>query len=987
MKKKSNLLATGFLIVLSVMLFRPAEVRGEGAIESGQWFSDIFWPWFGSSVNDTYYFYAESNDTTFLRVSQNVGVWNNERTPDTTVFLPPIGNTNILTNVIGQAWPTDIVFTNMPIRGWYTVVAGARTGVVWNITNFYDYSISFLRITDYPLSYADLNVGSMEYGNPHEGTISVSADLDAGFFFVTNDCTVIVRMGQRETHLVPNIRLYDPRGQQIAIDFPPEYRSEITARLTTTGIYSVVCSDNFIANGDYSLNMVLVPNQTLSVSEPEFGWIINGETLQGTISAPGDMDVAYFALVTGDVYRISMKETDVDINPRMNLYDPAGFLLVQGADTYQSEVVITNVCTTNGVYYVVCKDSQDRFDVEYALSFQITEGPSAASLASAPQGLTATDGTYTNNIRVNWIAPTNGATAYDVWRSYGTNDFVGIATNFADTNYDDVTVSTNVLYYYKVKARNSYGTSTNFSNTDVGYAGTLSVANTRRAILVGINTYASDLGASTLQFCIADAVGVRDDILLADGSNRWPSANVQLWTDNQATKTIVRGDFQSLAATSVVGDVVLYFQSSHGGQVSGTDAFIVLYDALYQDYEMAADLALFQSGVKVIVIIDACNSGGMYQFRGVPWKFAENVMNHYREIKLADYRARGLAAPRTLGDNIAFMTAADYDELSWETYPHGLYSGGLIEAATNAVSDVNSNANVEFMELHNYAFARVQAQEPTQTPQTYNTNLLASVAARTTGSGAGGGAVGDPIAPECDFDGDNISEIAVYDTLTGGWYAFSPLYGIEIYGLQWGGAGFLPVCGDFDGDGTTDLAAYHSDSGTWYAYSIRYGIMAWGVQWGGPSMMPVVADYNGDGASDLAVYEKTSGYWFVRTTTGTILVWGQSWGGTGLTPVPGDYDGDRVADHALLSDGGYWFIHPVNPNTNAIAWGTPWGQAGDLPVAGDFDRDGVYDLAVYRPGTGTWYVASIEDSSTVLQGTRWGGSDMQPISGDYDGDG
>ena len=206
-----------------------------------------------------------------------------------------------------------------------------------------------------------------------------------------------------------------------------------------------------------------------------------------------------------------------------------------------------------------------------------------------------------------------------------------------------------------------------------------------------------------------------------------------------------------------------------------------------------------------------------------------------------------------------------------------------------------------------------------------------------------------------DFNGDGLTDLAVFRPSTGTWY-------VRTFGtVQWGAPGDIPVPGDYDGDGVTDVAVYRPSTGQWFVQN------QFTRSWGQMGDVPVPRDYDNDGVTDVAVYRPSTGQWFVQNRF-TV-----SWGLPNDVPVPGDYNGDRVADVAVFRPStGQWFVR----NQFTLSW----GRMGDVPVPEDYNDDGVTDLAVYRPSTGQWFV---RNQFTVA----WGLSNDVPVPGDYNGDG
>lgn len=965
----------------------------EVAIESGQYcenYLDTWWNyghWF-DDYNRTanYYFYAQPRETVIIRLGHEEH-YNN---PLFAIYNPgPDGNSLISTNNYAT-WTTNgtaeyyLTVTN---TGWYTFVCSLPTPIITNVyTNIYTrYNCSMLRIPNIPLSYQDPQVGTLPVGDSKVADINVSADLDAGFVTVTNNRTTLqIRMGQLDFALVPNIQVYDPNGTRVTNDFPTDYRSEITSTLTNNGVYTVVCSDKFNAKGQYALTMVTIPG-TLNGADLDIGTIISGEKKTGTINQPGDLDLASFGAVTGDIVNIIMRDVDLDLNPVMEFYGPAGERLARVTDPLETCAAITNYTMTNsGVFSVICKDKEDRKNVAYTLEMYFSPGsPSLANIPAAPETISASKGAYSNRIDVTWAAA-DGATGYDLWRSYSTNSADLISTNITAVIYADYGVTSGIHYYYKVKSRNTYGTSSNFSPTAEGYCGIASGGNMRRVILVGIDNYSASYGPSPLLTCTNDAYGMLNIFFLGDPSNRWASTNMTVYTDRQATKLTIQSALNALASSSSAGDIAVYVHSSHGG-TSGTNTYICTYDANYTAAELGSDLSAFNSETTVIVIIDACYSGGM--FKGLtppPWRFAEETLGHYRLAKAAQMKSRGLAVPKELGNNIAFMTACDYNELSYCSDYYSRYIGYLIKGCSVQSVDTNSNGQYNFLELHNYAATQSAAETPTQTAQSFHPSKLEDTIARDVGTNE----ATVIYFRYNDFDGDGVSDLAVYNSSTGGWRIGSlAKWTVLAWDVPWGGPGYRPLNGDYDNDRATDLAVYNESHGIWSIASLnRRAVIVPSASFGGPNLTPVSGDFNGDRFYDGALYQHPEGFWYIVTSIGVPLIWGRTITGMGFIPVSGDYDGDHISDLAMYNtSAGYWYI--ISVSGNVITWATPWGGATASPVSGDYDGDAYSDLAVYQESTGLWYIWSLKRSALIAEAIPFGGPGFTPVPGDYNGDG
>jgi len=136
------------------------------------------------------------------------------------------------------------------------------------------------------------------------------------------------------------------------------------------------------------------------------------------------------------------------------------------------------------------------------------------------------------------------------------------------------------------------------------------------AIIVGISDYGY---INDLSYCDEDATDFYNQLnglgyesrVYGDGH----TANYPRH-DGKATESVVRSAIQGLAAHAVAGDTVCFITSGHGSGDGRGSSYLCMWDCsgsagCYYDTELAADLGLFATGVKIFVLIDHCYSGGM----------------------------------------------------------------------------------------------------------------------------------------------------------------------------------------------------------------------------------------------------------------------------------------------------------------------------------------------------------------------------------------
>lgn len=112
--------------------------------------------------------------------------------------------------------------------------------------------------------------------------------------------------------------------------------------------------------------------------------------------------------------------------------------------------------------------SDGSYSNHYHLNLELDKRGSGPppEVPSAPTNVQASDGAYTDRVRVAWTA-SSGASSYEVYRATTTGDTGKLGTT-TNTTYDDASAVVDTTYRYWVKACNSAGCS-GFSNPDTGY--------------------------------------------------------------------------------------------------------------------------------------------------------------------------------------------------------------------------------------------------------------------------------------------------------------------------------------------------------------------------------------------------------------------------------------------------------------------------------------------------------------------------------------
>ncbi|MBI3986525.1 MAG: hypothetical protein HY343_06375, partial [Lentisphaerae bacterium] len=505
-------------------------------------------------------------------------------------------------------------------------------------------------------------------------------------------------------------------------------------------------------------------------------------------------------------------------------------------------------------------------------------------IPTTPTGLSASDGTFSNCVRVTWN-PASGATGYVLFRNtVNDSSLAGVLVRgLSTTLYDDTNAIPGETYFYWVRATNAAGQGA-FSMGDSGFRGSVLADSDGDGLsdLTETDIYGTDPNDPD-----TDGDGFWDGVEVAWGSNPldagdYPDGSLSVLLPD-GTSPGKGGKWIDVAWTGTValGQVKL-------GLHSGSNAW-VLADRLPSDRPgmqygvfLPANLPMtdvMPGGPATAglyrVSVQALGTGAVACGLSSDFPVAPDVTGDFNADGradvavyfppwgmwyLADVAGAWMGAVQ-FGWNGPYPIPADYDG-------DGAMDLGVYYPPTAVWYLLGSKAG----------FIRVQF------------------------------GWSDTLPVAGDYDGDGLMDLAIYHELSGQWYVVSLRGYALLWGEVFGGNGLTPVSGDFDGDGITELGLYNEAAGTWFARRVTGELLLWGAQFGGPDMEPAPADYDGDRITDLAVYNRMTGNWYIRKSSdGTLLSLNFGWNGP--VPVVADYDGDGRTDVAVFNGlDGMWYL-------------------------------------------------------------------------------
>ena len=259
-------------------------------------------------------------------------------------------------------------------------------------------------------------------------------------------------------------------------------------------------------------------------------------------------------------------------------------------------------------------------------------------------------------------------------------------------------------------------------NSDSVSSKTITKVGQRWSVIIGISNY-QDSRIPSLRYASRDARAFYDWAISQQGGKYAP-ANVKLLLNAEATVVNIKSALFSWLRKALQEDMVTIYFAGHGSPESPDltkNLFLLPYDAIYDNisatsfpmWDIETALKRFIKAKKVVVIADACHSGGV----GESFDIARRAN---RAIKINPISS-GIQNLSQVGDGVCVISASSDNQFSQESKKwgggHGVFTYFLLKGLRGD-ADYNKDNSVSLGELTSYLSEQVRretknAQSPT----------------------------------------------------------------------------------------------------------------------------------------------------------------------------------------------------------------------------------------------------------------------------------
>ncbi|MBU3111035.1 SpoIID/LytB domain-containing protein [Clostridium lacusfryxellense] len=206
--------------------------------------------------------------------------------------------------------------------------------------------------------------------------------------------------------------------------------------------------------------------------------------------------------------------------------------------------------TTNSTYYYKVRAYRMVGTVKVYSGYSTTI--SLKSIPSMPGSLKAISSSY-NSINISWSA-VNGATGYEVYRSIASNGAYTLVTTTTSTSYNNTGLTTNMTYYYKVRAYRMVGTVKVYSYF-------LTIVNSKPIPSVPISVKATRISSKSIQLAWSSVSGANGyEVYRADSSSGTYSLLTKPTSLNYTNSGLITGKtyYYKMRTYRIVGTLRVY---------------------------------------------------------------------------------------------------------------------------------------------------------------------------------------------------------------------------------------------------------------------------------------------------------------------------------------------------------------------------------------------------------------------------------------------
>lgn len=242
----------------------------------------------------------------------------------------------------------------------------------------------------------------------------------------------------------------------------------------------------------------------------------------------------------------------------------------------------------------------------------------------------------------------------------------------------------------------------------------LNIQGQRWAIVIGISDY-RDSRIVPLRYASKDARSFYDWLVSSSGG-KYPPANVRLIINEEATGQNIKDALFNWLGKALAEDLVTIYFAGHGSSQSPdqpNNLFLLPYDTQYDNvaasgfpmWDIETAFKRFIKAKKVVVIADACHSGGVGQSFDIARRSNRSV-----EINPISASFQNLSQ---IGDGIAVISASDEKQYSQEGLTwgggHGVFTYSLLKGLQGD-ADYNKDGRVTLGELIPYLSEKVRRE-------------------------------------------------------------------------------------------------------------------------------------------------------------------------------------------------------------------------------------------------------------------------------------